>query len=46
MLYLALPALLSMMRKMLTAVLFAIVVFAAWTAVDMSAYLLHAGFLG
>jgi hypothetical protein len=44
--YLALPVLLSMMRKMLTAVLFAVVVFAIWTAVDVSAYLLHAAFLG
>ena len=45
MFYLALPARLSMMSKILTAVLLA-VVFAVWTAVDMSAYLLHAAFLG
>ena len=35
-----------MMHKMLTAVLFAVVVFAVWTAVDVSTYLLHAAFLG
>ena len=46
MLYLALPALLSMMSKILTAVPLAVVVFAVWTAVDVSAYLLHAAFLG
>ena len=46
MLYLALLARLSMISKILTAVLFAVVVFAVWTAVDVSAYLLHAAFLG
>ena len=35
-----------MMSKILTAVLLAVVVFAVWTAVDVSAYLLHAAFLG
>ena len=34
-----------MMSKILTTVLLA-VVFAVWTAVDVSAYLLHAAFLG
>ena len=46
MLYLALPARLSMMSKILTTVLLTVVVFAVWTAVDVSAYLLHAAFLG
>ena len=46
MLYLALPAHLSMMSKILTMVLLTVVVFAVWTAVDVSAYLLHAAFLG
>ena len=45
MLYLALSVHLSMMSKILTTVLLA-VVFAVWTAVDVSAYLLHAAFLG
>ena len=44
--YLALPTLVSMMHKWLTPVLTAVVVFAVWTAVDVSAYLLHAAFLG
>ena len=44
--YLALPARLSMMSNILTAVPLAVVVFAVWTAVDVSAYLLHAAFLG
>ena len=34
------------MSEMLATVLFAVVVFAVWTAVDVSAYLLHAAFLG
>ena len=46
MLYLALPARLSMMSKILTAVPLAVVVFAVWTAVNVSAYLLYAAFLG
>ena len=46
MLYLALPARSSTMSKILTTVPLAAVVFAVWTAVDVSAYLLHAAFLG